>query len=73
MLIHSGNKPYICEICKNRFTHPSNLKRHALVPTGEKPNSLHVRQSSDKLEISHIHVIYVINILGRLEFLRDMR
>ena len=36
--IHTGNKPYICQICENRSNRISALNRHMLIITGDKPH-----------------------------------
>lgn len=35
--IHTGEKPYICDICQARFTQSNSLKAHKLIHTGNKP------------------------------------
>ena len=36
MLIHTGEKPYECEICDTAFVRKGDLKRHIRLHTGEK-------------------------------------
>uniref|UniRef100_A0A3P9NI75 Gastrula zinc finger protein XlCGF57.1-like n=1 Tax=Poecilia reticulata TaxID=8081 RepID=A0A3P9NI75_POERE len=56
---HTGEKPYGCDVCEQRFRVKSKLNRHMKIHTGEKPFSCEVCEQKFRVKSSlnrHIRV-----------------
>lgn len=43
--VHDKQRPYVCDICGNRFQAPSQLSTHSLIHTGER-RDFHLQSAS---------------------------
>jgi uncharacterized Zn-finger protein len=58
--VHTGDKPYHCEICKKKFSNSSDLRRNQRMHTDEKPYSCDLcpkkfSQSANLLTHKRVH------------------
>ncbi|XP_037528293.1 zinc finger protein 430-like [Rhipicephalus sanguineus] len=57
--VHTGERPFRCNMCPSAFTDPSNLNRHKRCHTGERPFMCHqCKQNFTQSSSLRTHMLY---------------